>query len=824
MLVVKRTSRILCMVIVFLMAMTMVSMIQGTGKAHAAAAQPQAVRIELVNAPEGQEFYVGLDDDALLDMLYDKVKVRVVFRDGSEDVMGADSFTAVDKNQNIYASTSVVYNADKESESHWKEGENQVVVTYREWSDNDDRDLQELKASFTLKGVTFKNYDPSLENDKNLAAQISDWGNQILFENGELWKAPMESVRYEKKAGVQGIVADIYNSVRIDAQDVLTVENKEGKVCGTLNDVRDFGKGYALQKDGTLQYVPYWDNDWKVHSGDSMPSISLMAEDIRCCVPAGGYGNGGVYYVIDNIGHAYRYQYRGVDKAIEKSPIEETGTVADIVSSSWEGAYYLTTDKQLKRFDAQENKSEKIMDDVERISDQFAIGTDGKSYSVETGQKILDTEVIAEKQGDYYYDDWYAADDEGRLYCCGYDYSGDETVRFTQLVATDFREFSTHGYITTDGTEKGLPYWNNEKKEVVENNVLIDLGWVELRADGTVYLTSYNSSCELLTNVVSISNSFGPLVMARKDGTVWLFDRGSYFSEERNRIATPQKLSQKLLDEIFDVKQEKRDVNELAYSYERKVAYTGKEVKPAITIEDYGYVLQPGTDYDMTYKNNINEGTATMTIMGKGDYTGQRDLFFTITKAAAPEQNRPVSQTKKNQTIRGTSKFTKTYGNKPFYLKAKATGDSKLTYKSSNRSVIQMNQAGKATIKGPGRAIVTVTAAATANYNAATKQVLITVKPKKVTGLKVKAAKKKLTVSWKRDSKASGYQLTYAQNSKFKKGKKNITIRKNKTTKTVIKKVKPKKTYYVKARAYKKVGKSNLYGAYSKVRKVKIKQ
>ncbi|MBC6681178.1 fibronectin type III domain-containing protein [Zhenpiania hominis] len=97
------------------------------------------------------------------------------------------------------------------------------------------------------------------------------------------------------------------------------------------------------------------------------------------------------------------------------------------------------------------------------------------------------------------------------------------------------------------------------------------------------------------------------------------------------------------------------------------------------------------------------------------------------------------------------------------------------------------------------------------------------VKPSKVTGLKVKAGKKKMTVRWKRNTKATGYQITYAQNKKFKKGKKNITIAKNKTTKKTIKKLKAKKTYYVKVRAYKKSGSKKLYGAYSKVKKVRVK-
>ncbi len=80
-----------------------------------------------------------------------------------------------------------------------------------------------------------------------------------------------------------------------------------------------------------------------------------------------------------------------------------------------------------------------------------------------------------------------------------------------------------------------------------------------------------------------------------------------------------------------------------------------------------------------------------------------------------------------------------------------------------------------------------------------------------------------LTATWKKDTKAKGYQLVVAQNSKFTKGKKSVTISKNKTTKKTMKKLKSKKTYYVKIRAYKMSGKTKVYGAYSKVKKVKVK-
>ena len=182
---------------------------------------------------------------------------------------------------------------------------------------------------------------------------------------------------------------------------------------------------------------------------------------------------------------------------------------------------------------------------------------------------------------------------------------------------------------------------------------------------------------------------------------------------------------------------------------------------------------------------------------------------------------KPVAPVKKAQTITARS-YTKTYGNKAFNLNAKANGGGKLTYRSSNSKVAAVSSSGRVTLKAPGRATITISAAATGAYNAAKKNITITVKPKKVIGTKAKTGKRKMTVSWKRDKKATGYQITYARNKKFTKGKKNVTIGKNKTTKRTIKKLK-KKTYYVKVRAFKKVGKTKIYGSYSKARKCRVR-
>ena len=93
-------------------------------------------------------------------------------------------------------------------------------------------------------------------------------------------------------------------------------------------------------------------------------------------------------------------------------------------------------------------------------------------------------------------------------------------------------------------------------------------------------------------------------------------------------------------------------------------------------------------------------------------------------------------------------------------------------------------------------------------------------KPAQVKAVKVKAKKKKLNVSWKKVSGATGYEVMSATNNKFTKNKKSVTVKKNKVT---LKKLKPKKKYFVKVRAYKLANGNKYFGKWSKVVKKKTK-
>ena len=96
-------------------------------------------------------------------------------------------------------------------------------------------------------------------------------------------------------------------------------------------------------------------------------------------------------------------------------------------------------------------------------------------------------------------------------------------------------------------------------------------------------------------------------------------------------------------------------------------------------------------------------------------------------------------------------------------------------------------------------------------------------KPKSAKIKKVKAAKKAIAVEWKKVSGVKGYQVQVATDKKFKKNKKTATVKKQKTTKVTIKKLKAKKKYYVRIRTYKTVNGKKIYSYWSKVKTVKTK-
>lgn len=82
--------------------------------------------------------------------------------------------------------------------------------------------------------------------------------------------------------------------------------------------------------------------------------------------------------------------------------------------------------------------------------------------------------------------------------------------------------------------------------------------------------------------------------------------------------------------------------------------------------------------------------------------------------------------------------------------------------------------------------------------------------------------KKTLTASWKKTGGNSGWQIQYSTNRKFRSGVRTVNLKAGKT-KATIKKLKSRKTYYIRIRSCKNVNGKMMYSGWSNVRKVKIK-
>ena len=66
---------------------------------------------------------------------------------------------------------------------------------------------------------------------------------------------------------------------------------------------------------------------------------------------------------------------------------------------------------------------------------------------------------------------------------------------------------------------------------------------------------------------------------------------------------------------------------------EYSFTYNGAAHEPSVTVTCGGSTLTPGTDYEVSYADNVNAGQARVTVRGRGCYTGTAQEGFTIGKA-----------------------------------------------------------------------------------------------------------------------------------------------------------------------------------------------
>lgn len=134
-----------------------------------------------------------------------------------------------------------------------------------------------------------------------------------------------------------------------------------------------------------------------------------------------------------------------------------------------------------------------------------------------------------------------------------------------------------------------------------------------------------------------------------------------------------------------------KNIADVTVSGIKDKTYTGKKLTQAIVIKDGNMTLKEGTDYTIKYKSNKKIGTATITITGKGNYTGEIKRTFKIT----PKGTKLTKLTagKKQFKVTWKKQRTETSGYEIQYSTDK-------NFKSGNKKVkIKKNKTTSNTIK-----------------------------------------------------------------------------------------------------------------------------
>ena len=252
----------------------------------------------------------------------------------------------------------------------------------------------------------------------------------------------------------------------------------------------------------------------------------------------------------------------------------------------------------------------------------------------------------------------------------------------------------------------------------------------------------------------------------------------------------------------------------MTLQYER-MKYTGKALTPAVTVEVSGKQLKNNQDYTVTYLNNKELGTATVTVTGKGNYAGSKKLTFKIVVGVTKVSTTPAYNkvTVKWEKVVGATKYVlqrSTSKNSGFKTIATITSGSTVKYVDKD---VKLGKTYYYRVKAYRNSTA-------GNYSAVVSQ---KVKPGKAEITKIsRVSYNSMKVTWKKVSGASRYAL-YRSTSEKGKFEKIATIKDPSTLSYTDKKLTCGKTYYYKVRAYRKVSDKNYYGSYSDIKSYNTK-
>ena len=180
--------------------------------------------------------------------------------------------------------------------------------------------------------------------------------------------------------------------------------------------------------------------------------------------------------------------------------------------------------------------------------------------------------------------------------------------------------------------------------------------------------------------------------------------------------------------------------------YASAYTYTGYAITPDVVVTMNNRVLNRGTDYTVSYANNINVGTATMTVNGIGSYSGSKTINFTI-------------EAKNIENCLTTAVDSYQYNGSTYTPVVTITDSStgKTLIAGTDYTITYSNNTN------PGTAQITVTALSK-NYTG-TKVIPFKITSAAVSGLRTSTIKNNsIKLAWSAQEYADGYQICNTKN------------------------------------------------------------
>ena len=191
-----------------------------------------------------------------------------------------------------------------------------------------------------------------------------------------------------------------------------------------------------------------------------------------------------------------------------------------------------------------------------------------------------------------------------------------EITEADTVVRTLGHKLTAHEAKAAGCTEAGnIAYWTCDTCEKIFSDAE---GKTEIKEEDTV-AGALGHSLELVDAVQATYD---------KEGNIehWKCTRcGKLFKEEEARTELTEA-------DVIVPKLEAEDISKAELSVTAVSAWTGDEIKPKVTVKYENKLLAEGTDYTLTYENNVDAGTANVTAAGIGNYTGSVSGIFTIKK------------------------------------------------------------------------------------------------------------------------------------------------------------------------------------------------